>query len=113
MTTTTHQAARDEAVAIFTRRIDRITEIQAQDHHADSHVVRVGQHLYVPSRFGDDLTGIESATVFNSLFHAQAVALHVRNGNRERGQPVPLAQALQDEIEHLTEMRAHIEGIAA
>lgn len=116
ITTTPHQTARAEVVAVFTGRIQRITEILASaTQPADAHVVRVGQHLYVHTdgRLDKNLTGIESAAVFADYFHAQAFAIHARNANGDRGQSIPLAQALQDELEHLTAMRAMFAGSAS
>ena len=104
--TTKFQAARDKAVATFSARIERITalitDIGARS--PDAHVVRVGPHLYVGASI-EQLTGIEAATVWRDLSHAQANAIHVRNGNGDRGQAAPYAQALQDELAHLTSMR--------
>jgi hypothetical protein len=60
---TEQDAARVEAVRIFSDRIDRVASIINEVGSGDDgrHVVRVGQNLYVPTQIGNHLTGIEGA----------------------------------------------------
>lgn len=107
MTTTAHQAARAEMLRILTARIERVSATPA----TTGQVIRVGQHLYLHA--DGYLAGIEVAEIHRSASMAEHIASRTMNGLGERGHVVQHADALRDELEHLTAMRDQIAGMEA